>query len=116
MKIHNKPTYKCDYCNKLYQIRAACEKHEVKCNSNPENFRACGDCKFCEKVEEKFYIDMFDGEHETKVKVFKCTAKNIFIHPPKVERSEKGAYEFGDTQNIPMAKIGECDVYVHIWD
>ena len=35
--------YRCDYCNKKYRMKTACEKHERVCYKNPNR-----DCNMCE--------------------------------------------------------------------
>jgi len=54
MKIITKEIYKCDHCNKCYQIKSACERHETLCNKNPNNHRPCFECNKLTKKNIKF--------------------------------------------------------------
>ncbi len=49
MKTKTMEVYFCDYCNKLYQLRHACEKHEQYCKKSPANQHKC--FEFCEHLE-----------------------------------------------------------------
>jgi len=46
MKTEYKEIYKCDYCNKLYQIKSYAIKHEKICQKNPINYRPCLSCEY----------------------------------------------------------------------
>ncbi|MFD2922028.1 hypothetical protein ACFS6H_20070 [Terrimonas rubra] len=51
MKIRNNITvYACEHCNKKMFVRHAMERHEKWCNKNLDNFRACHDCKFLDRI------------------------------------------------------------------
>lgn len=108
MKTEIKEIYKCDFCNKLYQKKAACEAHEFICFKNPDNKRPCYGCIHLEKIKADLYFDTFQGEGCRKVDVFHCNAKDIYIHTPQVE-AKGNAFEFGDKLNEPMPK--QCDIY-----
>ena len=111
MITHNKPTYKCEHCRKLYQIKEACEKHEPACSKNPDNFRPCFDCNHCDKVTVTHLFDTFQGEGKENVRVLKCKEKNIFLVPPKAEHRgnyyEGEALGDGELPNESMPK--KCD-------
>ncbi len=62
------------------------EIHEHRCNSNPDNMRACIGCKFAEKVPIEYYYDAWDGDHIGKSYSFKCTKLNKLMYPYKAER------------------------------
>ena len=102
MIVNNKPTYKCEHCRKLYQIKSACATHEIACNKNPENDRACFGCVFLRKEkheeEEPYITRTFD--------FFYCDKLDHFVHPPKVEH-KGNAFDTGE-YNLPMRK--ECDL------
>ena len=115
MIIHNKPTYKCEHCRKLYQIKRACEKHERSCFKNPDNKRACFDCALCVKVEVDLWFDGHNGynyfEDTRKVPVLYCSAKDEFLIPPKASHrgnaymQEDLAGGSRENNSMPM----ECD-------
>lgn len=101
--------YKCDYCGKLYQRKYHCERHEIVCNKNPDNFRACFGCRFCEFKMEKIYFDNpLGGETVEERKMLFCSKKDIFVYPPRVEFNSYGfGYELGNHLNEPMPKLCE---------
>ncbi len=105
MKIETKEIYKCDFCNKLYQIKRFAEKHEKQCSRNPENNRPCFKCQFLEKKNSVIRNPDYFNDDEIKVSVLSCSAKNIFLFPPKVEIKEN-QYDLLDGGNEPMPK--EC--------
>jgi hypothetical protein len=110
MKTEIKEIYKCDHCNKLYQIKKACIKHEKHCKSNPEYLRPCHSCTVLKKVNETVwagYGDPYGNEVERKVRILFCGKKDCFIHPPSV--AAKGNAFETDKLNIEMPK--ECDLY-----
>lgn len=100
MKIETREIYKCDHCNKLYQRKHACEKHEIMCSKNPDNFRACFGCKHLTKVEVP--IQGYYWEYEANV--LYCSKLEKYLHPPKVEH-KGNALDFGRL-NEPMPR--EC--------
>ncbi len=106
MKERHISVFNCDHCNKLYQVRNACERHEKLCNKNPINFRACHFCEHLDKKETTIYHDTGYGEMTSKVSLLYCKAKDIFLYPPKVEA--KGEWFETDPENVPMPK--ECDM------
>ncbi len=109
MKIETKEIYKCEYCNKLYQIKRFAERHEIDCKRNPDNYRKCLDwCSHLKKKSTMDYYDQYDGEHEQSISLLYCKKKNIFLYPPKVEHAKKW-FELGDELNEPMPT--ECNDY-----
>lgn len=53
--LENKTLYKCDFCNKKYQVKRFAEHHEKHCGRNPPNQHKCfQECKFLEKQKEKY--------------------------------------------------------------
>ena len=116
MKTQTIEVYKCEYCNKLYQRKSACLKHEKQCNKNPDNNRMClNSCKHLIKKDTKVYIgidDYYSSEpiYETKSLLF-CAKKNTYLYTPKSEHKGNYYTEFynENEENNPMPK--ECDVY-----
>ena len=110
MKQEIKTIYRCDFCNKMYQVKPAAEKHELGCFYNPNNKRACLNCNHLTK-KETTVTDGYcsNGDERTKaLQLFYCNAKKIFLHTPKNE-AKKNAFDLGDDKNLPMLK--ECDLY-----
>lgn len=108
--ITNATLYRCEYCNKLYQVGAACKLHEIRCVKNPENISACHCCDFITTRKKSIsydngYIDV-DIERDT----FFCSKKNIGLYPPK-------AFHKGIVAKYPDSFEGEemmpkqCDLY-----
>ena len=112
MKTETKEIYKCEYCNKLYQIKRYCEYHELACKKRPDYLRPCHSCKILDKINAKALpgvSDWYGSEIERDVNVLFCKARDCFIHPPSV--AAKGtAFDMMDKENIEMPK--ECEFYV----
>jgi len=109
MKIETKEIYKCEYCNKLYQIKRFCEQHEIVCHKNPDNYRQCLDyCPYLTKKDATVYFDNYRGEEEATVAVFYCEKRDCYLYPPKVEH-KNNAYDIDN--NEPMPK-NDCKVYI----
>lgn len=106
MKTETKEIYKCDHCNKLYQIKRYAIAHENACKLNPKNKRPCFACNNLTKKVTIRYYDDYGGENSKAVTVLFCKAKNIFLYPPSVE-SKKNWFELGDESNSPMPKLCE---------
>lgn len=84
MKTNTKPTYKCDHCNKLYQVKSACKRHEEElCRKNPKNHHRCFDgCRFLDKKEtEVTYFDHNGYDWQEKKELLYCSSKEIFVYP-----------------------------------
>ena len=92
MEIKNNITvYKCDHCSKKLFRKQAMAAHELRCSKNPENIRACFGCANLERVDIEFETTVQTYDYELrKGSCFRCRAKNIFMHPPKLEYNEKG--------------------------
>lgn len=105
MKTEIKEIYKCEYCNKLYQIKKNAAYHELMCSKNPANKRPCFECKHLNKRQTVIYPDNPTGyvSNELVLNLLHCKKKDIFIYPPKVE-VKKNMYELGDDLNEPMPK------------
>lgn len=121
MKTETKEIYKCDHCKKLYQVKAACIKHEAGCKKNPDYFRPCHSCAVLRMVKETIWVDCgySFGEEEKQVSVLFCEKMDCFIHPPSVA-AKGNAFEMDDKENIEMPK--ECEfyaqnpIYTENWD
>ena len=100
------PVYNCDHCNKLYQVKSKCARHEELCTRNPANTRACHGCIHLDKKEVTHYFDTFQGEGSRKVSVFFCAAKQICVYPPQIT-GNKEPLESMEFDNEPMPL--ECD-------
>jgi hypothetical protein len=112
MKIETKEVYKCEYCNKLYQRKRLCEKHELRCKKRPDYLRPCHSCNVLQKVKQIIwagYGDMFGNEAERVVNVLFCQKKDCFIYPPSVA-AKGNAFDMGNKSNIEMPK--ECEFYI----
>ena len=83
-----KPTYKCEYCSRLYQRKHFAIKHEDKCYKNPSNERICIDCKNLTPMEGMVYFrDGYGGEHKTEVGLAFCCSKiDSCIYPYSLEK------------------------------
>ena len=84
------PVHYCDHCNKKLFREHAMKSHELKCSKNPLNIRACFDCGFCEKVKIEYspLAQTFENEDSLNSSCFKCTAKDVYMYPPKVEHGK----------------------------
>ena len=106
MIIETKEIYKCEFCNKLYQRKDFCIKHEEICRLNPDNFRACHSCRFLVKTNDSIYIENEYCCNEINISILHCNKRHVHIHPPKVEKRNK-KIEFEEIENMPMPKICE---------
>jgi hypothetical protein len=118
MKTELKTIYKCDYCNKLYQRKHSCERHELMCTKNPDNNRKCYGCKYLEKKEAIIYAEVdhyYTGEPVYVDKSFlHCKKKGIFFYTPQneVKGNHKHIDENGNNfENHPMPR--ECELFKH---
>jgi hypothetical protein len=107
MKVEVKEIYKCDHCNKLYQVKGAAERHERACHRNPDNERACFGCDNLEKKETSIGMMTPYGEINKPVNCLYCKIKYVFLYPPKVEH-KGNAFDLGEF-NEPMPKV--CESY-----
>lgn len=112
MKSEVRKVFKCDHCNKMYQVERACVRHELMCKKNPEYMRPCHNCNNIEKVTETIILagveDMWGNESERTVSVLFCKKRDCFIYPPSV--AVKGnAFDMGDKPNEEMPK--ECEFF-----
>jgi hypothetical protein len=108
MITETREIYKCGFCRKLYQIKKWAEIHEKGCTKNPKNWRKCFGCVHLHKTEADYTCDTYFGEETVSVSVLHCKAKDVYIHPPKVE-AKKNWFDFGDKANESMPM--ECDLF-----
>lgn len=112
MKTEVREIYRCEYCNKLYLRKHACNNHETACKRNPAYLRPCHSCKVLKKVQAEIwagYGDPWGNEVERTVQVLFCEKKDCFIYPPSVA-AKGNAFDMGNKENIEMPE--ECDLYV----
>jgi ATP-binding cassette subfamily D (ALD) protein 3 len=69
MKVEIKEIYKCDFCNKLYQVKRFAEYHEKGCSKNPENERPCFNCHNMEKRETEITGNYYNGSEWEKTHI-----------------------------------------------
>ena len=108
MKIETRTIYKCDHCNKLYQMRHWCEIHEEGCFHNPDNHRDCFTCVHLIKKDHEISFDTYMGEQCENRTLFYCKKIDSFLYPPKVE-AKRNWFETHPIENNPMRK--SCKVY-----
>ena len=115
MKTQIKEIYKCDFCNKLYQVKSACEKHEKVCTKNPINDRICHHCWHLDKKTTQ--IDNSQSDYQTGETVlvdrdfFYCNYKHIFLYTPQNEMKQNFKHtdsEGGYLENFPMPISCDC--------
>lgn len=108
MRTETKEIYKCDFCNKLYQRKAAAIKHELMCSKNPDNDRPCFHCLSLEKKDTTVFLDHSYGSQDSaSFRLLHCSAKEIFLYPPKVG-FKKNVIEIEEC-NEAMPK--ECELF-----
>lgn len=107
MKIETKEVYKCEYCNKLYQIKRFAERHELMCKKNPNNARCCFGCSFLKKKKTTYYYSAYGEEFEIEKELLHCEKIDSFLYPPKVEYKENW-FDL-DELNQPMRR--QCEFF-----
>jgi len=105
MKIETKEIYKCEFCNKLYQVKRFAEYHEKICFKNPENNRPCFSCDNLTKQDTIVFVDYPNNRN---VSLFYCDAKEKYLYTPKSE-IKKNYFELSEEANDPMPK--KCKEY-----
>jgi hypothetical protein len=85
MKSKQITAHFCDHCNKMYQREHHCKNHEIICNKNPDNFRACFSCKHCVSKELDAVFSTFNGETTEKRNVLFCNKLKKGLVPPIAE-------------------------------
>lgn len=114
MITYTKPTYKCEHCRKLYQIKGACERHEKACFRNPDNKRPCNDCNHCEMIKVDLTVFDHNGyDSQVSIKTLHCDKIKSYLIPPKAEHRGNAYLSEelgdGDTPNVPMPR--KCDMH-----
>ncbi|MNL06451.1 hypothetical protein D3C87_1270860 [compost metagenome] len=117
-EINNITIYKCDFCAKELKRKYAMINHELICNDNPENKKACHFCTHLEQVDKEVYFENpyynpdyndDDGKYET-VKVFRCKKLDKFMFPYSIEKrglSNKYPSTFDEQEPMPS----KCDSF-----
>lgn len=119
MITETREIYKCDHCKKVYQIKSACEKHELRCKKNPDNLKICHGCNFLEKKEvhvNSMYL--YGTDHFEKKQMFYCKKVNTYLFPLSIEVTNsqhlQEDIDDGEIPNEPMKK--ECDHFDNGWN
>lgn len=106
MKAKTIISYRCDHCNKFYQSKHHCAKHEKLCWHNPANERPCLTCEYLGKKTVKKKVDSDEyGEIESSVTVFYCDKRELFLHLPQSD-IKGNVINLDDDINYRMPK--EC--------
>jgi hypothetical protein len=103
MKIEVRQIYKCEYCNKLYQRKKLCEKHEMGCKKNPDNQRPCFGCENLTKEWKTIYESDAERVCQRKANVLFCKELKKVLHTPK-NAANKKLYTLKKGINEPMPK------------
>lgn len=110
----NVTLYKCDYCRKKMQVKAAMERHEKLCYMRPENKSACTACIHLEeiKVEYTTFYPTPWGEYESQKTStgFRCKKLDkLMYHQGAVVKGlvEKYPETFEGREKMPV----ECKEY-----
>lgn len=100
MKTINKTMYRCDFCDKWYHSKYACEWHEKHCKKNPENQHKCFD--FCKHL--------YKGRDDDGQIYFQCMVKSDKeMHSFIAERRRlKSVIE--STERMPL----ECNLHEYM--
>jgi hypothetical protein len=111
MIIINKPTYRCEFCGKLYLQKHWCEKHEIKCKSNPINDQVCREgCVFLEQKEIIYLRDHpYAGDKQLKTTGMFCTKKEHYVYPYWCNNPILQEDIIDEILNEPMPK--KCDKF-----
>jgi len=104
MITKTKEVYFCEYCNKLYQVKSACIKHEPHCKENPKNKHKC--FQFCKHLKRtKGYTGTCDGYDTYVVPTeFLCEKKDCTMWSYIAERRD---IDHCADERMPL----ECDCY-----
>ena len=110
MIINNKPTYKCEFCGKLYQLEKWCIKHEPICKKNPINNQKCREgCIYLEPKEINYLFENPFGSSELKRDGLFCTKKKEFVYPFWCNNPILEEDIIEEIPNNPMPK--ECNYF-----
>jgi len=111
----NVTVYQCEFCNKKLFRKSAMELHENKCTHRPLNIRACFNCPLVDKVKIKYEpsYNFYGADNMITSFTFKCTAKEIFMYPPRIEHSVNGVPGFVECNGEEITQEAmpiECDL------
>ena len=95
-----KRIYRCDYCRKIYQVKAWAVVHEKRCYNNPENDRPCFSCESLEKRKTTVWFE----DQENKWSLFFCKESGEFLIPPISAHRGKCCVLDSDLVNVLMPK------------
>jgi len=100
--------YECEYCGKYYKKKHFAIRHENICTKNPDNWRACHECYNVTKKKVST-LDKHYGSDKTFYFLY-CKEKEIFIHPPKVEKlGNNNNFNSDGTRFESVVMPKECD-------
>lgn len=113
MITETKTIYKCEHCRKLYQVKAAAERHEAKCKRNPDYQRACFGCAFITKKPVVWEQDNGYTQWEKQLNVCFCTKKNVIVRPPNAYMIDAGSIcdKETDEELLEEAMPKTCDLF-----
>lgn len=123
MKESIRTIYQCDHCNKKYFVKWACELHEIKCYNNPENIKACFNCKFLEQINgesnEVHFVSGgdFDSRFEPVPTYYVCNKLNKKVYFPKAKHIglvDKYPEHFEDQEPMPVQCESFEDVSISV--
>lgn len=92
--LENITIFRCDYCFKEMKRKHSMVNHELICDKNPNNQKACHFCKNLEVIEKEVFFenpyyhpDYNDDDGEWKsVKVFRCILFDKLMYPYSIEK------------------------------
>jgi hypothetical protein len=90
MKVkENVTVFTCDHCEKKLFRKHAMVKHESFCQSNPDNYDACLNCKFIQLGEKVIHIesqDYYMTDYIKTVRTFHCSKLDQPMYPFKAHK------------------------------
>jgi hypothetical protein len=112
--IENVTIYKCDFCKKELKRKHAMINHELKCDENPANKKACHFCEHLETIEKEVCFETHFGYGEVDytdkiVKVFKCSKLDKLMFPFSIEK--RGLHEKYDTFEEQEPMPNKCESF-----
>ena len=107
----NVTIYGCDFCKKKLLVSHAMQKHEVVCDKNPANSKACfNGCAHLGKKE--IFVPIERGYErdadDVKVAVFHCEKYDRLMYPYNIER-RKLPERYPDTYDEQNPMPHNCD-------
>lgn len=100
MIIKHTTTYRCEHCRRLFEQRAAAERHEDRCKKNPDNFRKCFSCVYLSLTQA---TSIEDG---IGVNTFFCRKNAVYLHTP-INKKKGRIYDIEEGESVCMPV--ECD-------